>query len=579
MAETRRATASASTPSAGLGGDGPAQGPQRLPPEEPRGPGSDSGIQDGHGHGQGCELHGQPPGGRLLRRRRLDGSRRETPLYTPDEERAVVRLLDRRLVLFLALLYMLSFLDRSNIGNARIAGMDEDLQSDPPYDGWYEWSLGAFYVTYIAFEWMSLLWRVIPAHIYVSALVLSWGVVASLQAVAVNYPMLIVLRALLGIGEAGFTAVPFYLSFFFRRDELAFRTAIFISAFASSLAWLILKLGSPIPIAPWRLLFLIEGFPSVFAAIAAWYRIPDSPDTAPFLSRRQKLVARLRLRAPSSSRQDELRPPPPPPPTPLLPRSRAGRVAAAVRGSLAVLKDPAAWLTAAILFLTNMAYASLPVFLPSIIRDMGYRAVEAQALSAPPYLVAFGVALITAYASDKMGARSPLLIARYALLALSPHPPLSLPPSHPLRYLALYPAAVGFFSVVVLTLAWAVNNQPSAARRGAAFALLQVLGQCGPLVGTRLFPERQAPYYATGMAVCAGGMAGVAVLAVALRGWLARVNARWDKEEEEDLEEGEEEQGEEQEEEQEEEEEEVEDWSGEDRDGLQEDGEEEQALL
>ncbi|KAL1843364.1 hypothetical protein VTJ49DRAFT_1951 [Mycothermus thermophilus] len=423
------------------------------------------------------------------------GPRRDKLLYTPDEERAVVRLLDRRLVLFLALLYMLSFLDRSNIGNARIAGMDDDLQSDPPRDDWYEWSLGAFYVTYIAFEWMSLLWRIIPAHIYVSALVLSWGVIASLQAVAVNYPMLITLRALLGIGEAGFTGVPFYLSFFFRRDELAFRTAIFISAaplatsFASSLAWLILKLASPLPIAPWRLLFLAEGFPSVFAALVAWSRIPDSPDTAPFLTARQKRVARLRLRAPSSEEEDEPRPLQPPP-TPLLPKKRGETV----RDSLAVLKDPAAWLTAAILFLANMAYASLPVFLPSIVRDMGHGAVEAQALSAPPYLVAFVVVLVTAYASDKMRARSPLLIARYLLLTLSPI--LNLPPSHPLRYFSLYPATAGFFSVVVLTLAWTVNNQPSSARRGTAFALLQALGQCGPLVGTRLFPERDAPYYA-----------------------------------------------------------------------------------
>jgi MFS family permease len=107
--------------------------------------------------------------------------------------------------------------------------MDDDLQSVPPREDWYEWSLAAFYITYIMFEWMSLLWRLIPAHIYVAGLVLSWGVTASLQAVAVNYPMLIVLRMLLGIGEAGFTGVPVYLSLFFRRHELAFRTAIFIS--------------------------------------------------------------------------------------------------------------------------------------------------------------------------------------------------------------------------------------------------------------------------------------------------------------------------------------------------------------
>lgn len=117
----------------------------------------------------------------------------------------------------------------TDIGNARIAGMDEDLQTDPPREGWYEWALGAFYVSYIAFEWMSLLWKVVPAHVYVSCVVFSWGLVASLQAVATSYPVLVALRALLGVGEAGFTGIPFYLSFFFKRHELAFRTAIFIS--------------------------------------------------------------------------------------------------------------------------------------------------------------------------------------------------------------------------------------------------------------------------------------------------------------------------------------------------------------
>lgn len=111
--------------------------------------------------------------------------------------------------------------------------MDEDLlertHTKDGGSGYYEWALTSFYVAYIAFEWMSLLWTRIPAHIYVSAIVLSWGVVASLQAVSTSYPVLIALRFLLGIGEAGFTGIPVYLSFFFKREELALRTAVFIS--------------------------------------------------------------------------------------------------------------------------------------------------------------------------------------------------------------------------------------------------------------------------------------------------------------------------------------------------------------
>ncbi|KAI6780410.1 putative transporter -like protein [Emericellopsis cladophorae] len=445
-------------------------------------------------------------------------------LYTPDEEMAVRRKFDRRLVLFVALLYMLSFLDRSNIGNARIAGMDTDLQSTPARADWYEWALTSFYISYIAFEWMSLLWKVIPAHIYVSMLVLSWGLLASLQAVATSYPVLIALRTLLGIGEAGFTGIPFYLSFFFKRHELAFRTALFISAaplatsFASVLAWAIVRVGEHSPIAPWRLLFLIEGFPSVIVSVIAWSVIPDSPQTASYLTKREKKVARLRLRAeqPSSSSSTK-------------PTSGLKLVEA-----LAVLKDPVAWLPACMFFLTNMAYSSLPVFLPKILTDMGHDALSAQALSAPPYLLSFIVVLLTARLSDRLRARTPLIVfhaaascAGYAALAFAE--PLAL--SATLRYIAVYPAAVGFFNVVTLLITWTINNQPSSSRQGSGFALMQLVGQCGPLVGTRLYPDKDAPYYGPGMRTCAGAMLLVTLLAIALRFFLQYRNRKLDKEE------------------------------------------------
>ncbi|KEY70964.1 hypothetical protein S7711_00801 [Stachybotrys chartarum IBT 7711] len=438
-------------------------------------------------------------------------------LYTPDEEVAVRRKFDRKLVLFVALLYMLSFLDRSNIGNARIAGMDADLQTTPPRSDWYEWSLTAFYVSYIAFEWMSLLWKLLPAHVLVSAIVLSWGVVASLQAVAVSYPMLIALRVLLGIGEAGFTGIPFYLSFFYKRHELAFRTAMFISAaplattFASTLAWLIVKLGELSPIASWRLLFLIEGFPSVIISVVAWSVIPDSPQTASYLTKREKKVARLRLRNETSS----------------------SKPSSGLRGRdiLAVLRDPVAYITAAMFFLTNMAYSSLPVFLPKIIIEMGYDRLSSQALSAPPYFLAFVIVLFTAHMSDRLRTRTVPIVFHalasalgYGLLALAE--PLHLPAV--VRYIAIYPAAIGFFNVVTLVLAWNINNQPSESRQGGGFAMLQIIGQCGPLVGTRLYPDKDAPYYSPGMQACAGAMFGVAILAVALRLYLQYLNRKFD---------------------------------------------------
>ena len=155
-------------------------------------------------------------------------------------------------------------------------------------------------------------YRLIPPHIYISLCVLSWGLIASLQALSPSFGVLIVLRALLGVSEAAFgPGVPFYLSFFFRRHELAFRTGLFISAsplsasFAGALAYLITRIGQNGPISPWRLLFLIEGFPSVLVAVWAWDFIPDGPGLAKWLSPREREVAILRLRQEKETEEEQ----------------------------------------------------------------------------------------------------------------------------------------------------------------------------------------------------------------------------------------------------------------------------------
>ncbi|KAI7376717.1 MFS general substrate transporter, partial [Hortaea werneckii] len=231
--------------------------------------------------------------------RRRTASVASFELYTPDEEHRVRRKLDTHLVLFVAMLYMMSFLDRSNIGNAKIAGLVEDLKLD---DNQYEWLLTAFYIAYILFEWMTLCYKIFPPHIYISCCVMAWGVLASLQSITSSFSGLIVLRTLLGIGEAAFVGIPFYLSFFFRKDELAFRIGLFISAaplatsFASSLAWGIVSLGGKTGIASWRLLFLLEGFPACLVAVWAWWWLPDNPASARWLRDRDRKVAILRMR-------------------------------------------------------------------------------------------------------------------------------------------------------------------------------------------------------------------------------------------------------------------------------------------
>lgn len=177
----------------------------------------------------------------------------------------------------------------------------------------------------------------------------------------------------------------------------------------------------------------------------------------------------------------------------------------------------------------NIAFSSMPVFLPSIINEMGYSSINSQALSAPPFLVAFVVLLITAKMSDKVASRSPFVafhallgFAGYGLIAVGGYfgwPNL-------VRYFCVYPAAAGFFSAITIIITWTMNNQESNAKKGMGMTILNIIGQCGPLVGTRLFPDKDKPLYVRGMVACSAAMLLVFFLTVVLRVVLVLENRR-----------------------------------------------------
>lgn len=170
---------------------------------------------------------------------------------------------------------------------------------------------------------------------------------------------------------------------------------------------------------------------------------------------------------------------------------------------------------------------------------MGYSALTSQALSAPPYLVAFAVVLVTAYLSDRNRSRSPYLImhallsslAYFAISATGYFHSYLTPEVHVLiRYLCVFPATSGFFSAITLIITWTMDNRVAKEGKGASVAILNVVGQCGPLLGTRLYPDSDGPWYVRGMAVCSFFMILVAILAVVLRVILRRSNSAAEQE-------------------------------------------------
>lgn len=163
----------------------------------------------------------------------------------------------------------------------------------------YQWLLTIFYIAYASFGPLTIVWGVIPPHIWITITVLCWGIIATLQSTVHSWQALMALRFLLGIFETGFgPGVVYLLSFFYLRHEVGARLGVFLSAsplantFAGALAFGITSGHSHL--ANWRLLFLVEGLPTILMAPVAFFVLPDSPDTAQFLNEAEKRIARAR---------------------------------------------------------------------------------------------------------------------------------------------------------------------------------------------------------------------------------------------------------------------------------------------
>lgn len=178
-------------------------------------------------------------------------------------------------------------------------------------------------------------------------------------------------------------------------------------------------------------------------------------------------------------------------------------------------------------FSCNVSFASLPVFLPTILTGMGYSSINAQGLTAPPYFLSFLFCIGTTYIADRTKQRG-LMIIFLSLVGGTGYIILATVKSTGVRYFAIFLAAAGIFPAISNILPWVLNNQGTDTKRGTGIAILQMIGQCGPVLGTRLYPAAEGPYYVKGMAVCSAFMFFNAFLALTLRTYLAWQNKQAD---------------------------------------------------
>ncbi|TGJ86019.1 hypothetical protein E0Z10_g2755 [Xylaria hypoxylon] len=408
--------------------------------------------------------------------------------WTVEEETAVRRKLDRQLVPMLTILYLLCFLDRVNIGNARIQGLTEDLDL---FGYRFNIATSIFYVVYLLVEVPSnILLKRIGPRFYIPSLVFGFGAVSIATAFVKTYEQLIGVRVLLGIFEGGtFPGIAFYLSSFYKREELYFRVGIYVSSasLAGAFGGLLAAGFSQIPewgvagsrLHTWRNIFFFEGIITIIAAAVAPLVLPQTPETANHLTARERWIAAERIR---------------------LEAKVAVHEKVEMRHVKRAVSNINNYICAAGFFFINITVQGLSVFLPTILREIGYQGLTAQYYSVPVYVAASLIAIAVGYISDKTRMRG-IYLASFTLLGMTGFGLLRWGSGSQLKYAAVYLCAVGAFPGGPGFLSWGINNAAGPSVRAVSSGYIVSLGTAGGILAVWAYLPSDGPNFPIGHSI------------------------------------------------------------------------------
>ncbi|KAI0007702.1 major facilitator superfamily domain-containing protein [Xylariaceae sp. FL0662B] len=312
-----------------------------------------------------------------------------------EAEKALRWKQDKRIVPLSAGIYFLCYLDRSNIGNAKImnATTGDDLMTQTGMNNYqYTIALMIFLVAYGVFEVPSnmLLKKLRPSR-WISFLMFSWGALTIGLGGVHSYASVTVVRFLLGVFEAGlFPGLVYYLTFWYKTEERSIRVAFILAsatlagAFGGAIAYGIGHMNQAGGLSAWRWLFIIEGIPSCLSALFVWFFLPDYPEGATWLTIQERDLAVLRLHVEGSKGHHK---------TMTWPDAQA------------TLVDWRLWGHYLVYFGISTPFSSLSLFTPSITAGLGYKDLEAQLMTVPPYAVAYVIQILTSWSADHFNAR------------------------------------------------------------------------------------------------------------------------------------------------------------------------------
>ena len=364
-----------------------------------------------------------------------------------------------RLVPFLFLCYVVAYLDRVNVGFAKL-----QMQSDLKFsETAYGLGAGIFFIGYFIFEIPSnLILHRTGARRWIARIMITWGVLSAGTMFVQTEWQFYILRFFLGAFEAGFfPGIILYLTFWFPAQQRARIVALFMTAIAAAgviggplSGWIMTAMAGVNGWAGWQWLFLLEGLPSVAMGVAVLLYLDDSIRSSKWLTDSEKTLLETNIKADQATQS----------------KMTVGET----------LRDSRVWLLSALYFCFIMGLYGVSFWLPQLIKGLGVSGLmQIGLLSAIPYGVAAICMVLLARSSDSSGERRmhlmlPALVGCAGLIAagvLGSQPIMGM--------IALTVATAGILSV--LPVFWTL---PTAFLGGAAAAAGIALVNCiGNLAG------------------------------------------------------------------------------------------------
>ncbi|KAJ5479462.1 hypothetical protein N7530_004971 [Penicillium desertorum] len=395
------------------------------------------------------------------------------------------------------ILYLFSYMDRSNIGLAKIAGIEEDLHltSHQYYIAVIVWVIG---YTISAVPSNMILCRTRPS-IFIPIITFAWGSVAALIGAVRHHGQLIALRFLLGVFEAGFSpAVIFLISTWYRKNEQSKRFIIFLTAGILSGAFggvisgaITSTLDGAQGIRGWRWLFIVEGVATAGVSLFVHWTLLDYPHSSRGLSSEERKLAQQRLMEDGIDQGDS--------------KSQDTSI------FILLLKALSNWRTWVLIpgYITLSGAGAISYFYPTVINDMGYTSTNAQYMTAPLYIASLVAAVpICWFADRKPHARGQLLVGNmivgmvfFALTAAIRN--------YIARYVFLCFINMTLWTGGALALSFATTALASVTPdvRAIMLAWIPAVAALAQLYGSALFPAEDSPGYVVGFSVFAATFA------------------------------------------------------------------------